>query len=99
MWTVGSCPDLICQQPVKGWHTTNLVGAELARDVGGSVSINAECTALIASKLGSYRFCVSGLLGNAARSRSHPGDLPGLRSRFAQHVGTVDFFAVAFYRG
>jgi hypothetical protein len=31
------------------------VGAELARDCGGSVDINVGCDSVIASKLGSYK--------------------------------------------
>jgi len=33
----------------------NSVGAELARDSGGSACMDAECAAVIASKLGSHR--------------------------------------------
>ena len=44
----GLCHD----RPLK---TQNPVGAELARESGRSATINVECQAAFASKLGSYR--------------------------------------------
>ncbi|AEA69668.1 Hypothetical protein; putative exported protein [Pseudomonas brassicacearum subsp. brassicacearum NFM421] len=35
-----------------------IVGAELARDGGGSACIDAECAAVFASRLSSHRDCI-----------------------------------------